>query len=52
MKIYLECLNLVIEICIAIFMIIYGYFMWNNFDNSEYEMAQEYVNNIEYYTNK
>ena len=45
MNFYRELIFLVLEICFSIFVIIFGYNLWNNFDNSNYEIAKYYASN-------
>lgn len=42
MNFYKEFILTTLEICFAIFIIIFGYKIWNNFDQSEFEIAKYY----------
>lgn len=48
MNFYKDFFLTTFEIAFAIFMIIFGYTIWDNFDKSEYNTAK-YYDNIEYY---
>lgn len=48
MNFYKEFFLITFEIAFAIFMIIFGYTIWDNFDKSKYNTAK-YYDNIEYY---
>ena len=47
MNFYKELTYLILEICFCIFVIIFGYILWNNFDTSNYEIAKSYSNKKE-----
>ena len=42
-KFYKQYFSLIFEIIIAVFMIIYGYVVWENFDSSYKEIARENI---------
>lgn len=52
MNYYRECVKLTLEIGIAIYIIIFGYAVWNNFDQTSYRIAQinENTREVEVYT--
>lgn len=51
MNFYKEFFLITLEICFAIFIIIFGYAIWDNFDQSEYNTAKYYdnINEFELY---
>lgn len=51
MNFYKEFFLTTLEICIAIFLIIFGYEVWDNFDQTEYNTAKYYdnINEFEIY---
>lgn len=40
MNYYKECIKLTLEIALAIYIIIFGYAIWDNYDNKDYYIAQ------------
>lgn len=44
MNFYREFLLITLEMCFAIFIAIFGYVIWDNFDQTEYEEAKYYEN--------
>ena len=47
MGFYKEIFYLISEICFSILIIIFGYFIWNNFDQTNYNIAKYYDNTKE-----
>lgn len=47
MNIFRESFFLIIEIIFSIFIILYGYYIWDNFDQSSYNIAKYYDNTKE-----
>lgn len=48
METYKEFFLITLEMCFAIFVAIFGYTLWDNFDQTEYELAKYYDNTNEY----
>ena len=44
MNFYKEFLKYTLEICMSIFIIMFGYTLWNNFDNTNYMIAKSNSN--------
>ena len=52
MNYYRECIKLTLEIGLAIYIIIFGHAVWNNFDQTSYQIAQtnENTREVQIYT--